>query len=186
MPRVVRTLGASVQYPTYSARIRAALLALLAIQLTACATTFYDAKTAGPNIEATAGLAPGTLKFHTLCFHAVATRGVLASEFTWGVCAYDSANLYVLNWDTIAKAYRREIELPFNKITGIAHRDVAIGWQLQIPVDGGFLVMDANNMRGIYDYLKQSGIPEVASPGAIQIRVDPAPTTIYIPVYVGG
>lgn len=151
-----------------------------------CATAFYDARTAGPMLEQAAKLPPASLRSHSSCSLAFAPTGAIKADFTPGACAYSDTTLYLYSWDQTTKQYRREIQLEFAQLKGIAKVKQGLWTQLQTPVDGGQIVFEPKSADAIHDFLKQAGVKELPSSGFVSINAPPQPQTIYIPVYVGG
>jgi hypothetical protein len=151
-----------------------------------CATQFYNASTAGPLLESTSQLAPSTLRAHSSCMFAFVATGAVKADFIPGACAHSDTTLYIYSWDASLMKYRREIEVEFAKLGGVAKAKLGAWTQLQVPVDGGQIVFEPKPADAFYDVLLKAGVAEQPSTGYVHVNAPPQPTTIYIPVYIPG
>jgi hypothetical protein len=164
--------------------IRSTIVIASAFLLAGCATPFYNAQTAGPLLEQTSRLPPASLRSHSSCTFAFAAIGAPKADFIQGACAYSDTVLYLYSWDASKKLYRREIELPFTALKGVAKAKV-LYTQLQTPVEGGQLVVETKGADALLETLLKAGVTELPAGKYVQTSLPPPPTTIYIPVYVG-
>jgi hypothetical protein len=163
-----------------------ALLIAGALLLGGCATPFYNAQTAGPLLEQTAHLPASSIRAHASCQIAFAPTGASKADFQPGACAYTDTTLYLYSWDDTNKRYRREVQLDFKSLPGYSKSKLAMWSQLQVPVDGGRLVMESKSVEAFAQMMQQAGVQEVPSLGYVNTNLPPQPTTIYIPVYLPG
>lgn len=152
---------------------------LAALCSTGCVTSFYDAKTAGPQIETALGLTPGSVAFHAACQFGQAGRVNRATEFFPAACAADAQRLYVVEWDEVKKAYRAGMDIPFAAMESASHYKGLFD-EVQLPVDGGVLSLLTGKAQPLHAYLVARGVKDVPSAGEVLARAPPAPTTIYI------
>lgn len=161
-------------------------LAAGVLLLSGCATQFYNASTAGPLLEQASRLSPSTLRTHASCQLGFAATGSTKADFVPGACAHSSTALYLYSWDSTKKQYRREVQLEFASLRSFSRAKLALYTQLQIPVDGGRIVFESKALNPFVQALQQSGVSEIPAGGYVMPNAPPTPTTIYIPVYVGG
>lgn len=155
-------------------------LPLLAALLTAgCATPFYDAKTAGPQIETALGLAAGSVAMHASCQFGQAGRANRAAEFFPAACAVDGERLYVVEWDEVKKAYRPGMDLRFSAMESASYYKGLFD-EVQLPIDGGVLSLLTGKAQPLHAYLVAHGVKDAPSAGEVLARAPPAPTTIYV------
>ena len=176
-------------HPFPAARLRrvACRLAValgIGMTLTGCETAFYDAKTAGPQIETALGLTPGSVGLHGACLYGQVGRVARSTEVFPAACAVDGATLYVVEWDATRKAYRRGMDLSFAAIVGAAYYK---GFQdeVQVPIDGGLLSLTTSSAKSLHDWLLAHGVKDLPSEGAVLGRAPPSPTPIYIYIPAG-
>lgn len=164
------------------------LMALIvgAMLVSGCATQFYDSKKAGPMLEQASRLSPSSLRAHSSCQVAFAPTGAAKADFAPGACAYTDTALHLYSWDAAKKQYRREIQLEFASLQGVAKAKIALYTQLQIPVEGGHIVFEPKPVDGVLSFMLKAGVKELPAGEYIMINAAPQPQTIYIPVYVGG
>lgn len=161
--------------------LRAGLLAaLLALGLAGCETSFYNAKTAGPQLESALALPAGSLKAHGACMYGVAGRVKRSTEFFPAACAVDAGHLYVVEWDDKAKAYRRGIDLAFGAVPAASYANYALGDELHVPVDGGVLAVAGKGAKQWHDAMVAAGVKDAPTDGPVSMRAPPSPTPIYI------
>jgi hypothetical protein len=163
-----------------------ALLIAGALLLCGCATPFYDARTAGPMLEQASRLPAASLRAHASCQIAFAPAGAGKADFIPGACAYTDTTLHLYSWDATRKRYRREVQLELASIESFSKAKLAMWSQLQLPVDGGRIVFESKSVDAFQQVMLKAGVKEVPSLGYVSINAPPQPTTIYIPVYVGG
>lgn len=162
-----------------------ALLIAGALLLCGCATPFYDAKTAGPLLEQASRLPPSSIRAHMSCQVGFAPTGAAKADFAAGACAMTDTTLFLYSWDATNKRYRREAQLDFGAIKSVARAKLAMWSQLQMPVDGGRLVFEARAVDVFLQAMQKAGVKE--EPGEyVSTNLQPQPTPIYIPIYVGG
>ncbi len=155
-------------------------LPLLAALLTAgCATPFYDAKTAGPQIETALGLDAGSVAMHASCQFGQAGRANRAAEFFPAACAVDGERLYVVEWDEVKKAYRPGMDLRFSAMDSASYYKGLFD-EVQLPIDGGVLSLLTGKAQPLHAYLVAHGVKDAPSAGEVLARAPPAPTTIYV------
>ncbi|MEY4376014.1 MAG: hypothetical protein RJB26_564 [Pseudomonadota bacterium] len=155
-------------------------LPLVAALCTAgCATPFYDAKTAGPQIETALGLASGSVAFHASCQFGQAGRASRAAEFFPAACAVDGEKLYVVEWDEVKKAYRAGMDVRFAAMESASYYKGLFD-EVQLPIDGGVLSLLTGKAQPLHAYLVAHGVKDAPSGGEVLARVPPQPTTIYI------
>lgn len=162
-----------------SRSLRWCLPLLAALCSAGCATPFYDAKTAGPQIETALGLAPGSVAFHAACQFGQAGRVNRATEFFPAACAADAERLYVVEWDEVKKAYRAGMDVPFAALESASYYKGLFD-EVQLPIDGGVLSLLTGKAQPLHAYLVARGVKDVPSAGEVLARAPPAPTTIYI------
>lgn len=149
------------------------------LALTACETAFYDAKTAGPQIETALGLTPGSIALHGACLYGQVGRTVRSTEVFPAACAVDADKLYVVEWDANRKTYRRGMDLSFAAMVGAAYYQ-GLQDEVQIPVDGGSLSLTTSSSKPMHDWLVAHGVKDLPSEGPVLGRAPPSPTPIYI------
>ncbi len=156
-------------------------MALLLV-LAGCETSFYNAKTAGPQIEVALGLAPGSIALHGACLYGQAGRNTQSTELFPAACAVDGARLYVVEWDEVRKAYRRGMDLAFASMVGAAYYQ-GLQDELQVPIDGGLLSLTTSRSKPLHDWLVGRGVKSLASEGPVLGRAPPSatPIVIYLP-----
>lgn len=157
-----------------------------ALLLCGCATSFYNAQTAGPMLEQALRLPAASIRSHGSCEIAFAATGASKADFIPGACAYTDKTLYLFSWDAASKKYRREVQLDFATLRGFSQVRYGTWAQLQVPVDGGRLIFEARSVREFAQVLSGAGVKEEPSIGYVQYNHPPTPTTIYIPIYVPG
>ena len=164
-----------------SPSLRAGLsAALLALGLAGCETSFYNAKTAGPQLESALAIPAGSLRMHGACLYGVAGRVKRATEFFPAACAVDAAHLYVVEWDDKAKAYRRGMDLAFSAVPVASYANHALGDELHVPVDGGVLALSGKGAKQWHAALVAAGVKDAPTDGPVNMRAPPSPTPIYI------
>lgn len=151
----------------------------LLLALAGCETSFYNAKTAGPQIETALGLTPGSVTLHAACYYGQAGRTVRSTEFFPAACALDASRLHVVEWDDARKTYRRGMDLAFAAMTGAAHYQ-GLQDELQVPIDGGWLSLTTSQAKPFHDWLVARGVKSLPSEGAVMGRAPPSPTPIVI------
>jgi hypothetical protein len=162
-----------------------ALLIAGALLLCGCATPFYDAKTAGPLLEQASRLPASSIRAHASCQVGFAPTGAAKADFAAGACAMTDTTLFLYSWDATNKRYRREAQLDFTTIKSVSRAKFGVWSQLQMPVDGGRLVFESKAIDAFLRAMQKAGVKE--EPGDyVTTNLPPQPTTIYIPVYVGG
>ena len=149
------------------------------LALAGCETSFYNAKTAGPQIETALGLAPGSVALHGACLYGQVGRSARATEVFPAACAVDAGKLYVVEWDTGTKAYRRGMDLSFRAMVGAAYYK-GLQDELQVPIDGGLLSLTAAQSKPFHDWLVGHGVKSLPSDGPVLGRAPPSPTPIVI------
>ena len=152
---------------------------LAALCSAGCATPFYDAKTAGPQIETALGLAPGSVAFHAACQFGQAGRVNRATEFFPAACAADAERLYVVEWDEAKKAYRAGMDVPFAALESASYYKGLFD-EVQLPIDGGVLSLLTGKAQPLHAYLVARGVKDVPSAGEVRARAPTAPTTLYV------
>lgn len=157
-----------------------------ALLLCGCATPFYDSKTAGPMLEQASRLPAASLRGHASCQIAFAPVGAAKADFVPGACAYSDTTLHLFSWDATRKRYRREVQLELADIASFSKAKLAMWSQLQLPVDGGRIVFESKSVDAFQQVMLKAGAKEIQGPGYVSINAPPQPTTIYIPIYVGG
>jgi hypothetical protein len=154
-------------------------LPLLFLCSVGCATPFYDAKTAGPQLEAALGLSAGSVAMHASCQFGQAGRANRAAEFFPAACAVDAEHFYVVEWDEAKKAYRPGMDLRFSAMDSASYYKGLFD-ELQLPIDGGVLSLLTGKAQPLHAYLVAHGVKDQPSIGEVLARAPPAPTTIYV------